>query len=197
MARELLHRIIANDRPTVIRVEAADYYRPERNKKRIADRVDPEKVIVTKFHYLFAKYGAKAVAKDYLGINLGITTISELEANPLWLETNASFRSARSRPQTLRKVGEYLPSDLVLLVPKAGPIFMGKTKDYLNDFMGSFFYMVDHFPAATEHTVVDPDKWKMWLGVFFSGYIRGNVDAMIEVNDHILALDKTMEPWYK
>jgi hypothetical protein len=37
----------------------------------------------------------------------------------------------------------------------------------------------------------------MWIGVFFSGYIRGNVDAMIEVNDHILALDKTMEPWYK
>jgi hypothetical protein len=196
MAREVLQRIVVNDRPTVFRLAAADIYRPERNKKRLAGRVDPTQVAVTRFHYLFAKYGPVVVAKNHLGVDLRITTIEDLEANPQWLENNAHFRSARVKPQTLKTKGGYVGSNIVLLVNKDGPIFMGAAADYMTDFMGAFFYVHDHFPGATEANLRDPNMWAMWLGMFTVGFAKTGPTLVFEMRDHIQSLDKTMASWY-
>lgn len=194
MAREVLHRIIINDSPRVLRLEGADYYRPLDGKKRLAGRVDPNKVMATKFFYLFAKYGPVAVAKDYMGINLGICTTEELDANSQWLMTNSVYRSAGAKPQTLKTDG-YQGNNIVLLVPHASRDHRGEEHKYLMDFVGTFFYVADHFPAS-ESNLRDPNLWKLYLGLFTVGYAP---TAQVVVNtmvDHIQAMDKTMSTWY-
>lgn len=197
MAREVLHRIIVNDSPRVFRLEGADYYHHPMNKKRLAGRVNPATVMATKFHYLFAKYGPMKVAKDYLGINLGIITADELEVNPLWLETNAVFRSTKVKPQTLKTKTGYAGSDIVLLIPKASPIMTGSKSDYVTDFVSAFYYVHDHFPGASIINVNDPDMWKLWLGYFVMGFAQTAPTVVASMADHIQSLDKTMAPWYK
>lgn len=196
MTREILHRLIVNGTPQTHRLPAADYYRPERNKKRLAGRVDPAKVAATKFHYLFAKYGPVKVAKDYLGFELGICTCHELVVNRQWLETNEVFRSAKVKPQTLKSKLGYEGSDIALLVPKGRLVISRSDVNNLIEFMTAFFYVHDHFPGATEANLRDPDRWKLWLGLFVAGCSTEGAILTAQMADHIQSLDKTMESWY-
>jgi hypothetical protein len=197
MAREILHRIIVNDSPRVIRLEGADYYHHPLHKKPLAGRINPATVSATKFHYLFAKHGPVKVAKDYLDVNLGICTAQELEANPLWLETNDVFRSNKVKPQTLKTKSGYEGSDIVLLVPKATLLVSRNDTNNLMDFMTAFFYVHDHFPGASEANLRDSDRWKLWLGFFVAGHATEGAILTAEMADHIRSLDKTMSSWYK
>lgn len=196
MPREIMHRLIVNGTPQVHRLPAADYYRPEYNKKRLAGKVDPEKVAATKFHYLIAKYGVADVARNYLGFELGITTDQELEANPLWLETNEVFRSAKVKPQTLKTKTGYVASDIVLLVPKGRLITSRSDTNNLIEFVTAFFYVLDHFPATSEASLRDRNIWRLWLGMFTVGSAPSGPALMNIINDHIQAMDKTMSSWY-
>lgn len=196
MAREVLHRIIVNDRPRVFRLPGADYYHHPMGKKRLAGRVNPATVMATQFHYLFAKYGPAKVAKDYLGIELGICTNQELDANSQWLMTNSVFRSTKVKPQTLKTKTGYTGSDIVLLIPNASPILTSNKSEYVTDFVSAFFYVHDHFPGATEANLRDPDRWKLWLGLFVAGCAQEGAILTAIMHDHIKALDKTMSSWY-
>lgn len=196
MAREVLHRIFVNDSPRVFRLPAADYYHHPLNKKLLAGRTDPAQVMATKFHYLLAKDGPVRVAFHHLGINLGICTQEELDANPLWAETNHVFRSTKAKPQTLKIKTSYVGSNLVLLAPVAGVGITAQMGNQLMDFATAFFYVVDHFPSATEANVRDSNMWKMWLGLFVAGYAPDGKALHAEMVDHLRAIDHQMVKWY-
>lgn len=196
MARETLHRIIVNDSPRVLRLTGADYYHHPLHKKPLAGRVNPANVMATQFHYLFAKYGPVKVAKDYLGVNLGICTAEELESNPHWNDTNDVFRSVKAKPQTLKTKGGYEGSSIILLVPEASPVITQTDVNRLMDFVASFYYVHDHFPGATEANLRDPDRWKLWLGFFVAGHATEGSVLTAEMADHIRSLDKIMSSWY-
>lgn len=196
MAREVLHRIISNDSPRVTRLESADYYHHPLHKKPLAGRINPATVSATKFHYLLAKYGPVKVAKDYLDVNLGICTQEELDANPLWLETNDVFRSTRVKPQTLKTKTGYEGSRVVLLIPQGRLVIARDDTTRLMEFVTAFFYVHDHFPGASESNLRDPDRWKLWLGFFVAGHATEGAILVAEMHDHIKSLDKTMSSWY-
>jgi hypothetical protein len=196
MTRETTHRIMVNGSPRVLRLTGVDSYRHPLNKKLLAGRVDPAKVVATQFHYLFAKYGPANVAKMYLGVNLGICTAAELEARPEWIDTNDVFRSAKSKPQTLRNQPNYVGTDIVLLVPEASPVISQTDVNRLMDFVATFYYVLDHFPTATEASIRDPNRWKLWLGFFVAGCATEGAVLMAEMADHIQSLDLTMSKWY-
>lgn len=196
MAREASHRIMVNDSPRVLRLTGFDQYRHPMNKKLLVGRTDPAKVIATQFHYLLAKSGPANVAKTHLGINLGICTTEELAARPEWNDHNDVFRSCKVKPQTLRNQPDYVGSDIVLLVPDMSPVITHTDMARLMDFVGTFFYVLDHFPTATEASVRDSNMWKMWLGLFVAGYAPSGQVLLAEMVDHLKAVDHQMVKWY-
>jgi hypothetical protein len=191
MSREVLHRLIHNGRTETIRINSANYYHHPIGKKRLAGRVDPAVVVTSQFHYLFAKYGPIRVARDYLGMELVVTTHTALEADPTPLKDYQAFASSKIKPQTLKTKLGYTNSDIVLLVP------LNAEHKYLMDFMAAFFYVHDHFPGASLDNVKDPEMWKLWLGYFCMGFALTAPVIVNNMADHIQSLDKTMEPWYK
>lgn len=196
MPRETSHRIISNGAPRVIPLIGHSYYYHPTNKKLLAGRVDPAKVIVTQFHYLIARDGPIKVAKDLLGINLGICTISELEGRPEWNETNYVLGSCRVKPQTLKVRTEYVGTDLLLLVPAASSIVSSAERARLLEFVAAFFYVIDHFPSATEANVRDSNMRKMWLGLFVAGFEPDGKALLELMRDHLKATDHLMVKWY-
>lgn len=158
------------------------------NKKAISgvNNKPSVKAQCTLIHYLFCKYGFKETFKRFLNIEpiVGYDEINTDNYNPdEWVICS----SLKIPPKNYGK-RIYEASNIKLAIRKEE--YTTNVKNYV----GGFFYIVDHFPQRIKIEYLDNTRlWMTLLGLLIWSDSVSEGKLHSDINDHILSLDEYID----
>lgn len=141
----------------------------------------------TLMHYLLCKYGLSEVFRRFANTDIKIGTSIDINEEELDTRKWHICSSTRLKPRGVRSKF-YNASDLRIAI---------KTADYnvsTSSMIGSFFYIVDHFPERVHPEYVDHIRlWRVLLGHLIFGSDSGEGRLVDDINIHMESLDEYMD----
>lgn len=187
--REQQHYMADGQRETA-HVVWSEIYNKSKKTSDLKPMIDAHTTVA---HYLFCKFGATETFRRFghckaeFGNPLTITKETHPEKD--WVVC----RSTQARPTKTFKFKHYVPSNMVVAIPRTE--YEDPTYSHLiKSMVCGFFYVVDHFPTRMLSEYVDrPDRWMVMLGhlIWGSNVMDGRLlsDAQI----HIASLDEYID----
>jgi hypothetical protein len=180
------HHFMANDERETIYVVWSWVHMTARNRQR--RRSATSKIIYsTMANYLFLKKGFTKTLAEYAGADVVVGNTEINEKNyPKKDWVICSTTGIKPRAWTHE---HYASTSIRVAIP------ISQYNQNAKSLIGSFFYIVDHFPNrfSKAEYVDDPWVWKVILGhiIFESGTSEGLMVS--EINDHITSLDEYID----
>lgn len=141
----------------------------------------------TLMHYLLCKYGLQGVFKRFFNIDIMVGTSYDLNDEELNTQEWHICSSTRLKPKGVR--GKfYTASDLRVAI---------RVEHYNQttaSLLGSFFYILDHFPERVKPEYVsDIRLWRVLLGHLIFGSDSGEGRLIDDVDAHMSSVDEYLD----
>ncbi|MGG4591665.1 hypothetical protein ACLPJK_25760 [Pseudomonas aeruginosa] len=145
----------------------------------------------TLVHYLLARYGFYATFKQFLNVDVTVTTSQALDASPPG--------DAYMVVQSMRVKPVYLKTKAVLYRRQATDLaFVVRKEEYtplLSSMLTQAMYIIDHFPdEIAEDTIDDPWQWQVFMGYILWGDTQSQGKLVEQVVNHLKSLDGYIDP---
>lgn len=141
----------------------------------------------TLMHYLLCKYGLRETFKRFCNVDILVGTSITINEDEIDTSVWHICSSTKFKPKGV-KSKFYIASDLKIAI---------KTHDYnvtTSSMIGSFFYILDHFPDRVKTEYVDDViLWRILLGHLIFGSDSGEGRLIDDVNSHMNSVDEYMD----
>ncbi len=138
-------------------------------------------------HYLFCKFGVTRAFKDFANAQVYVGLEDTINTEKFPADEWSICSSLGLKPRGI-KDKDYVPSKLRMAIRK---------EDYNHVtaiMIGSFFYIVDHFPSQVDPDCIDiTDTWLILLGVNATGAETKSGKILISMNTHMESLDQYVD----
>lgn len=179
--RRLSHTFVANGQREIAYVPWGNVHNQPKKRGSEAGPRKQAELNATLVHYLFCKYGLSDTFRRF-GVSNVVVGTDEINSDNYpedeWLICN----STGLKPRGFRSV--YFPTRLKLAIKKS------EYNLTVGSLIGSFFYVVDHFPQGIQAEYID-DKtmWMVLLGhvALESGISEGKM--LLSIQAHMASLD--------
>lgn len=188
----LPYAIQANDETLNIYCVTTSVFNGQQNTSGSEVRHLPRSVATTG-HYLFCKHGVTEAFKKYHGVDVVVTdyeTAKEQYCTQEYTIYSSKFRGGFGKPIHMPKRGDYIPTQLALVIRNEDVI----CKPVLAILAANFFYVVDHYSDRFELTSIDqPDSWRIALGHVLHRSNESEGKLLNKVDSHLTSLDKYID----
>lgn len=182
--RRVPHAILVDNRRKITQVPWSSIYHVSKEQ---AGRMRSTRAKCSLMHYLLCRYGFTETFKMFTGCE-PIVGINEITSAKYPEKDWVICESTKLKPTTFMNRQIYQPNLMRVAVPRA------QYNSTIETMIGSFFYIVDHFPSRIIPPYVNNlDIWKILMGRIYFGDAQGEGELRDVIDDHIRSLDEYMD----
>ena len=186
----LNHHVKVNDNPQMVKLPYSNFYN-KAAPKEVLTKSEP-----TLASYVFSKYGLKKSLEMFCNISDFKVFDSYHDAvGALGTDDYDFYHSSGIRPKTIGRLGigkVYVSSKVTIAIPKKD------ASQKLTNYMGNFFYIVDHFPDRFEASYLENFEEEEWVFKACLGFVHFPDDIETKrierVNKHLESVDIYIDP---
>lgn len=149
------------------------------------------KILPTMAHYLFCRYGIKETFARYAGADVVVGTHGTINRNHYPIEDWVICTSTGMPMLRIGRTKRFVPAnptDICIAVPRAQFNHTAKS------LIGSFFYVVDHFPDQMDAQWVEHrNKWLILLGLINKPGDYSHGILQTDMGNHLSSLEEYVD----
>lgn len=182
--RRLDYTFQVDGRNRSVQVVWSNIYNKTPDMKKLQPTIKMETCLA---HYLFCKYGVSETFKKYLGINPVFGTEEDIDVFKYpekdWVICETRGKQPDGNPRM-----DFVRSRIRIAIPR------NQFNQSVENFVGAFYYLVDHFPRR----MILKDIDNLWLWKVLMGHIlwTGDMNEGLlhdKVRDHFKSIDQYMD----
>lgn len=182
--RRTPHVMLVDNKRQIVQVPWSSIYHVSKEQ---SGRQRTTRAKCSLMHYLLCRYGFTETFKMFTGCTpiVGINEITPAKyPESEWI----ICESTKLRPSTFMNKHLYQPNLIRVAIPRS------QYNPTIETMIGSFFYIIDHFPTRIIPAYIDNlNIWKILMGRIYFGDSQGEGELHDVINDHIRSLDEYMD----